>query len=275
MNRFRKWPLFLFFLLFLQRGEATEYQPWLGNYLEFEWRNSLLYQGFSFVSTGSDLKKYSTGDFFFCTSLSNALMPNFSIELEAVGARTKHQRGGQVDHLKAAGRYVWQDDLAGDPFTLTTGLAFSLAFKRSVHDLSSFHHGRGEAEFFLSAGKEWSKGTEWESRVWGMWGVGGALERGSPWIRFQLAYEKQFLCLHQFQGFMRSLWGLGHHSLPLHHFHGYGAVQHQSIDLGLRYTYVLEYFGSASLEYSYRIHARNFPAYVHHVLIQILYTFGI
>lgn len=274
MDRFKKCFLFLLFLTFLQRGEATEYQPWVGNYLEFEWRNSLLYQGYSYVSTGSHLEKYSTGDLFFHTSLSNALKPELSIEIEAVAARTRHQRGN-IDHIKGTGRYVWQDDIAGDPLTLTTGLSFSLAFKRSVHDISSFHHGRGETELFLSAGKEWSKGTEWDSRVWGVFGVGGALEKGSPWIRFQLAYEKQLAPLHQLQGFMKSLWGLGHHSLHIHCFHGYGPIQHQSIDLGLRYTYVIEYFGSASLEYSYRVHARNFPAYVHHVLLQVLYTFGL
>jgi hypothetical protein len=90
-----------------------------------------------------------------------------------------------------------------------------------------------------------------------------------------LSYEKRVLEKHELKVFMDTLWGLGHKNLDLSHFHGYGQIQHQSIDLGLRYSYLLEYFGSASLEYSYRVHSRNFPLHAHRVMAQLFFTFGL
>lgn len=257
----------------ISRAQATETKPWLGNVFEFEFRPSIIYQGYTHLSTGSHEERYTSNDLFLNASLSNAL-PSFGLELEVLGAWTHRQRG-DVDQVKMTGRYVWQDDIAGDPVSLVTGLSFIQAFRRSLKDVSSFHHGLSEAELFLSIGKEYPQDSDWISRWWGMLAIGAAADRGSPWFRFDLAYEKSYCEKHELRLLAHSLWGTGHQRLRLHHFDGYGPVQHQSIDLGIRYTYLLDFFGSASLEYSYRIHARNFPAYAHQVMAQVLYTFGL
>ena len=269
------WKVFIaLFLLSLYQGYATEYQPWLGNFYEFELRTSGQYQGYTWLSSDSHLKKYYSNDVFLNVSLSNARPdPAIGTEVEITQARTRRQRG-DIDQLKVTGRYVWQDDVAGDPLSLMTGLSYTQAFYYSLRDVSSFHHGFSNIELFISLGKENPDESVWASRWWGMLAIGVA-ERGSPWFRLHLNYEKRWREKHEVKTFLSSLWGLGHKRLHPHHFHGYGSIQHQSIDLGLRYTYLLELYGSASLEYSYRIYARNFPAFTHQVLAQLLYTFGL
>jgi len=269
------WRLFfLLFQLYMCRATATEYQPWLGNLYEFELRSSLIYQGYHRLSSGSHLKAYSSNDVFLNVSLCNSRPdPAIGLEIEAREARTRKQ-GGDIDQLKITGRYVWQDDVAGDPLSLTTGLSYIQAFHNSLKDVSSFHHGFYNTELFVSIGKEKPDETLWSTRWWSLFAVGIA-ERGSPWIRFHLNYEKRWWENHEMKVFLHSLWGLGERHLRLLHFDGYGAIQHQSIDVGLRYSYLLEFYGSASLEYSYRIYARNFPVYTHHVLARLLYTFGL
>ncbi len=272
MMKIRKWMAFALVTCTFNLLEATQYQPWLGNTLEFEWRTSLLYQNYSSLSSGGHYIKHPANNLFLDASLSNAF-DNFGGELEVVAASTRRQ-AGNIDHFKATGRVLWDDDIAGDPFTLTIGLSLSQAFWPAVRDVSSFHHGRGEAELFISVGQETADEIVWDSRWWAMTAF-GAGDRGSPWVRIQFAYEKRYCVLHEFKIFLNTLCGLGHKRLKPHDFHGYGSIRHRSVDLGVRYTYVMEYFGSASLEYAYRVYGLNFPVNTHQVLAQILYTFGL
>lgn len=272
MPRLMIWIILFSFFLKSGEGSATEYDPWLGNAYELELRPSLIYQDYTWLSLGPHLKKYSSNDVFLNASLIGTV-PEGSLEVEATQARTRRQKG-DLDQLKLTGRYPLLDDVAGDPISVTAGLSLIYALSYSLKDVSSFHHGRGESELFLSVGKETPLETMWGSRWWGVFGIGIA-DRGSPWLRFNLSYEKRLCDQHEMRFFAHSLWGLGQKRLHLHHFHGYGPIQHQSIDLGLRYTYLLKYIGSVSVEYSYRVHAFNFPVYAHRVLAQFLYPFGI
>lgn len=255
-------------------GNGTERQPWVGNFLEFEWRNSLLYQSYSKIASGSHLCSHSSDDFFITTSLSNSV-GEISLELEATAAHTRRQSWG-IDQLRATGRYMWMDDLLGDPFSLTIGATFTQSFVSSLKDVSSFHHGRSEAELFLSVGQDESLELTmtWASRWWGVLGMGCA-ERGSPWIRGDLVYEYRSCLDSEWRFFVNTLWGLGERRLHWHDFHGYSSIGHQSVDLGVRYTYLFEYMGNLSVDYSYRVYAYNFPAHTHQVMLRFLYLFGL
>jgi hypothetical protein len=206
------------------------------------------------------------------SSLCNAI-PSAGIEIEVTSAYTRKQNGG-VDQFKINGRYILRDDVAGDPLSLAIGASLTKAFWSSLKDVSSFHHGLGEAELFVSFGKERALGLDWGSRLWGLAGIGFA-ERGSPWLHFELKSASRWRENHAFTIFLNSLWGLGGKSLQRRHFHGYGSIHHQSIDLGLRYEYFIQFVGELSLEYSYRVHAINFPADVHRLTAEFLYTFGL
>lgn len=272
----RQWPIFflLLFQLLPHCGEATEYQPWLGNFYEFEWRSSLRFQEYAWLSTDARLKKYRSHDVFLNASLSNALPdPEIGAEIEIVQGGTKKQKGG-IDQVKITGRYLWLDDVAGDPLSVIFGLSYIQAFQRSLKDVSSFHHGLYNGEVFCSIGKETPLERLWGARWWVVGAIGVA-EQGSPWMRIDLNYEKRIKDHHELAAFLRTLWGLGHKRLRLHDFRGYGPIQHQSIDLGLRYTYVIEFYGNASIEYSFRPYAQNFPCYAHQVIAQIMYQFGL
>lgn len=246
---------------------GTEYQPWIGNYYEFEWRNDLLYQSYNKINS----KHFGSNDLFLHASLSNAIGENYSVELETTAART-HRQDWNIDNLRLAGRYVWLDDIAGDPLTVTGGLVLTQAFIPSLEDVSSFHHGRREAELFVSFGKENSEKELWENRWWGVVGIGFA-DKGSPWIRADVDYEFQYCEADEIRVFLNSLWGLGNKSIHVHDFKGYGPIAHQSIDIGLRYTRELEYCGHFFVEYAFRPYAKNFPTHTNRVLLGFLVTF--
>lgn len=267
-----KFFLSIFCLFLPALGTCVDYKPWLGEMLEFEWRNSVFYQTYPEVASGSHFKKKSSDDYFLNTSLSTSYM-EYGLELEATEAWTKRQ-SGDIDNLKATLRYVWLDDIAGDPISLTSGLSFTQSFVPSLHDISSFHHGRREFELFLSLGKEKACGEVWVRRWWTVLGCGIA-ERGSPWLRLNAAYDVRASERQEWRLFCNTLWGLGEHRLHVHHFDGYGSIEHRSIDLGVRFTYLIDYFGSLSFQYSNRVYARNFPARTSVFMVELLYLFGL
>lgn len=262
----------LFTVFICSQASATEYQPWLSNLFEFEWRNSLLYQGYRSIASGSEIQREHADDLFMDASIANTI-PDIGLEIELRAASTRKQRG-DIDQVKVTGRYIWLNDVEGDPLSVASGVSLIQAFRHSVKDISSFHHGKGECELFLSVGKETARKDYWDSRWWAVGAIGIA-DQGSPWLRLNMVYEKRWFVLHELRGFVNTLWGLGGHRLHRFRFDGYGPVQHQSVDLGLRYTYELEFFGSASLEYTYRVYGRNFPVHASCVLARLFYTFGL
>jgi hypothetical protein len=273
----RKGLYTLVYFCFIASGAlpAIQYEPWIGDQFEFEWRNAPVYQSYPSVAVGSRLVDRSSDDLFFQTSVSNAVAPYFSVDAEFVAAYTREQRPG-ADRLSLAGRYVFLDDVAGDFATVTMGAVFNRAFPRSLKDISSFHHGINEVELFISAGRETSLSEEdWMGRWWGCLGSGIAIHRGAPWLRGHIAYDWRMGRFDELGVFASGLLGLGTKNLRLNDFNGYGSIRHESLDFGLRYNREIEYFGSLNVEYSYRVYARNFPIRAHRILLSLLYTFGL
>lgn len=266
---------------------STELKPWLSKFAEIQSRATYLYQTYPLLASTERNKHYSSHDYF--ATLSLAVSPYaglgplgpwwtglpIEIELEATCSDT-HRHHWCFDNIRLTGRYRWLDDISGeDPVTLTTGLTLTQAWTLALKDPSSFHHGRTEAEAHVSIGKEISFMEYWVSRGWGVLGIGIA-ERGSPWIRLDADWEHNFWECHYFRVFAHTLWGLGsHHLRAPPAFDGYGDVNHQSIDLGLRYTFVLDVWGDLILEYSYRVYSRNFPKAANLYLVSYHYPFGI
>lgn len=267
-----RFVLTFFVLLLPMCVSGTDHHPWLALPYEFVSDISVTYQNYSDISSGSHLKKDSASDFFISESLANS-KDDMGLEIEIVEACSRKQKG-DLDHIEFTGRYVWLDDVAGDPISLTQGISYIVALRSSVHDISSFHHGRNEMECFLSVGKETPKEDYWESRWWGFFALGIA-DSGSPWTRARLEYGKSYTREHKFSLFADSLWGFGGKKLHIKKFHGYGPVGHQSIDLGIGYTYQDELYGNVQANYTYRVYARNFPAYAHRLQIEWVCFFGL
>lgn len=272
-----------FALSLISSLSARELSPWFSKQLEIELRSSCLYQAYPAVQSPS--QSHSSKDIFLTfgteSSIDSSLFSFFGFpdigeisgEIELIFADTHHRPFG-FDSAQATLRNLWLNDGIGDPVSLSTGLTIIQACQRSLHDPSSFHHGKFEAEFHLAVGKEHICFSTWTTRWWGI-GALGTADAGSPWLRANAAFEWLTQDQRQiFRVFMDTLWGFGQNNFHYKKFHGYGPVRHQSVDLGIRYTYDFDIWGLLGLEYSYRVYAKNFPMETSRLLATYTFPLG-
>jgi hypothetical protein len=270
--------LTLFSLPFLL--QAGELQPWFGKDKEFEFRADYTYQTYSRVARWSKTVKKSSDDSFITASLAISPTPDWSFEIEETTAHTSVQTW-DMDNTRLTVRYLVLDDILGDPVSLVLGISCDATSKKSRRDVSSFHHGNYEYEAHVSIGKELSKEQFWTDRFWGVLAYGVA-NKGSPWLHFLLAYDNNYQDLHQWRLFVDTLWGFGGQNIRFP-FHGYGPIHHQSIDIGARYSYLLDllpfcninFVGTLNAEIAHRFFARNCPYQSTEASFMLLIPFGI
>jgi hypothetical protein len=271
-NKKLKW-LALATGIFFSTIDAVERRPWFGRDLEIEGRASTLVQAYHSVDTTHGSTARPAGDVFISLSASTACQ-NLAGELELIAADTRHRSFG-MDSISLTGRYLWLNDVIGDPVSLTTGATLAKVFKPARRDLGTFHQGGIECEVHAAVGKEFSCQQFWMSRIWGVIGFGFA-DIGSAWLRANLAWERNWWERHQLRAFVHTLWGLGHNSLNLEiPFRGYGPIRHQSVDTGMRYRYAFDNGFAISLEYAYRVFASNCPQHVNLIMLRLYYPFGL
>lgn len=253
---------------------ATDLKPWLDNFGELQFHGNYLLQTFHNVDVPGGPSRYNSYDKFYNFSIGGTVY-NYKAEFESNFADTRHHSFG-LDNLRLTGNYLFLNDVTAEsPVSLMAGLTVTQALRISLNDIGSFHHGLIETEAHISVGKEMVCWQFWTSRAWAVFGIGVA-DVGSPWLRFDFAWEKNFWDLQRIKAYVNTLWGLGHHSLHLNRpFHGYGDIQHQSVDIGLSYFYRFYFGGEVSLDYSYRVHARNFPKNVNMYKLCFDYPFGL
>lgn len=278
-----KWKCLLAILLMVPTWvSSTDLSPWLTKDFEIQPRASVLFQNYPRIQRPDhDIHHKGSDRFYtlgvagtFCLPYKDAFLCGLSAELEMTIADTHRQHPG-VDNFRLTGRYRILDDVADDdPITLTTGVTVTQAFRNSVHDISSFHHGIIEGEWHIAAGIETPYHEFWKTHTWAVFGVGTA-DVGSPWLRGDLIWEYNWCDEHQLRLFAHSLWGLGGNNLPRHHFSGYGPINHQSVDLGVRYLHVFENYATLSVEYARRVYAHNFPEAANLVLLSLMYPFSL
>ena len=264
---------------------ARELMPWFSRDFELELRPSYLFQTYPSIESSQKNCHHSSNDHFLSfgveasvdTSLLSLMdFPSFGPidgEFEVILADTRHRHFG-FDSAQATLRNLWLDDVVGDPVSLSTGITVIQACQESLHDPSSFHHGKIEAEAHIALGQEVACMASWTKRWWAV-GALGCADVGSPWVRGDLSWES-LSCdqRHLWRIFTRTLWGMGQKNFHCSRFKGYGPINHQSIDLGIRYTYNFDIWGLLALEYSYRPYARNFPQYCSRLLATYTFPFG-
>lgn len=264
---------FFWMFLFPFLVGATEYAPWYPRDVELQTNSTLLYQSYKWVNTPKGFRHKGSDDLFL--NLSGAIYYTvYGVELETSFAHTHHQKKMDWDSLSLTGRYQLYDDVLGDPFSLVIGGTVRQVFKVALHDRSCFYHGGIEGEIHLAAGVETSLEQFWVTHLWGVLGA-GLSDRGSPWIRFNAAWERNWWDQHALAVFLNTLWGLGGEGLHPKHFHGYGSIKHDSIDLGLTYTSTLKCGGSISFGYSRRLFAQNCPQNVNRAFLTFYYPIGL
>jgi len=92
-------------------------------------------------------------------------------------------------------------------------------------------------------------------------------------LRANFSWEHNWWNRHRLEIFTESIWGFGQNKLNPYHFHGYGSVQYQAIDLGFRYFYQFDYGVVVSGGYGYRVYAQNSPENVNLITLKLVYPF--
>lgn len=196
-------------------------------------------------------------------------------ELELLLADTTHRAFG-FDSMNLTVRYQLLDDVGNeDPVSAVAGITLIKANKKSLYDLSSFHHGQFEGEIHFSVGKEWDYNQFWASRIWAV-GALGLADHGSPWVRCSVHWAKNYYDRYQIEGFVKTLWGLGGKGLTCtSKFSGYGPINHRSIDIGIKATCFFDFNIEASFLIACRAYAHSFPTDGYYCGLSFIYPFGI
>lgn len=267
--------LLYIFLCFPVLCRATDLKPWFGNEYEFEVRALLLYQNYHSIATPvRHVRQHKANDGF---ATLGVLYPfkRFCGEFEATVAYTRHQKGGRWDSFRLTGRYLWLDETRGDVINLTTGLLYTQVYSRALHDISAYHHGHIEGEANFAFGKKYGdlSSKDYAFRWWGVAGVGVA-DVSKIWFRGDAACEYKYKNKHLLRLLANTWWGMGHHNLHPNHFKGYGFIRHRSVDLGVRYGWIMERYGTLSIEYARRVFAHNYPEDTNLILFEYAVSFG-
>ncbi len=252
---------------------CTERMPWFGNDKEFGFRALYASQAYNKLREGGEVTEYSSDDSIISLSLALSPSPELGWEIECSFADTG-QRSKGVGSLRATGRYLWLNDVVGDPISLSSGVSLSIPTRSSLRDLSTPYHGDVELEVHVAIGKEYSSGRYWVYRYWGDIGYGFANE-GLPWVDGQIVLERNFRDVHQWSIFGKALYGLGSDVLNhLDHGNGYSTIGHQSIDIGAKYAYTFDSRSKLAIEYSRGIHAHSFPMDVDRAVVSYFLPFS-
>lgn len=254
--------------------EAFQTQPWMGNFLELHFIPSFIYRKYPSVNGAYNPTSYSSNDRFTNLDLEVAL-DAWDVELCVEFADTRRQSlGTQSSGMQV--RYQWLDDISGSAFSFVSGLNIRWASKRSLKDVSCPYHAEWNFEIGNAIGKEFDQIEDWLFRTYGFLGVGQA-NKGRPWVRGVVSCEAHFNKKHRLEFLGEGYFGFGKtRSVNIDHFRGYANIFHQSIDVGAGYYYTIsQIWGTASLHYSYRVFAKDFPAHANTFMIAYNFPFSI
>jgi hypothetical protein len=239
---------------------ATEQAPWLGNTYEFEPKVSYTHFYAPKIDLHHKTKHHHVRGNIEAFSLVFTPAADISTELEVSGFDTREHEFG-LEKTKATVRYLWLNDVVGDPVSLTTGASFGYLPRRSFHDISLMHHGYYETELHAAVGKEFGfsekENTYYRTYFMPLFGIA---ERGSPWARAEAHIEGICQDTYSMDIFVKAEKGFGNHKLRhIDHFKGYADINYRFLDTGLSFKYILQDFGSIYATGTYRLAAKYGP----------------
>lgn len=253
---------------------SIEMQPWLGDVYEFHFLSSYAYSWFYSVQ-----KSEPRFDQFFQSNLiymglDFSPSPVWSVDMDLQFADTS-KMSFNFRTLAAQARYLWLDDIVGDPISLTTGASVRLTGTSSLKDVSCPSHGNMDFELNFSLGKEFDASDSWRFRTWGFGAVGQA-NRGAPWVRATVAIETNINDVHKWAFFVDGINGYSRYThIDVDHFFGYAKVREKVIDLRFRYGCRTGVWGTLRLEYMRRVLAKSAPQRVNTFVLSYLLPFSL
>ncbi len=264
----------LLFCLLPILGTTLEMQPWFADCLEFHFLGSYAYSFFNRVENGIPQLKSTFHSNVLSLGLDFSPAPEWSIDTDLQFADTS-QQSLNFRSVAAQARYLWLDDIIGDPISFATGASARFTNTDSLHDVSCPYHANFDFELNFSFGKEFDFSNAWACRFWG-YGALGQANRGSPWIRGLLALETNYDDLHKFGIFADGISGYGRHSrVFIDDFDGYAKIRQKAIDVGLRYGYRFGVYGTLRFTYARRILAKSCPEEVNTFVLSYLLPFSL
>jgi hypothetical protein len=249
-------------------------EPWFCNMWEFTFRPTYTYSTYPDVQNGVPDKQETSHDHVISFDFAVPPSPEWQIDAEVEFADTPRQSMG-LRSLAFQVKYLWLNDLVGDPISLTTGAVSRGVTRHSVQDVSSPYHSYLNFEINTTLGREWNRETYWWLRTYG--GVSlGIANHGYPWANAFAIIEGQMQQAHRLGLFCEGALGFGHRKeVFINHFNGYGSIQHRNIDVGLKYTYAFEIWGQLSVAYTRRLYARSFPENVNFFTLSYMLPFSL
>jgi len=248
--------------------------PWFCNVWEFTFTPTYTYSRYPDVQNGVPKNQTPSHDHVLSLDLGFSPSPQWQIDSEAEFADTPRQSMG-LRSIAAQARYLWLDDLLGDPVSLTTGAVLRAVTRHSIKDVSCPYHSYMNYEINTALGREWDRGFDWTFRIFGGASLGIA-NHGYPWTSAFWIIEGQMHHAHRLGLFVDGSLGFGHHKkVFINHFNGYASIEHRNIDAGVKYTYVFEIWGQLSLSYARRLYARSFPEKVNFFTISYMLPFSL
>lgn len=264
----------IWFLLFSFPSVAFSLmiEPWLDDLWEFQFIPDFSYSYYPRVNHG--VGHFSpSNDQLLSLGLGATVTESLATDLEIGFAHTPRERGFQSGAVQ--GRLLWLDDIIGDPISLTTGLSFRGVMHHWLSDVSCPYHGEFNAELNTAIGKEWSQDAFWYLHLFGF-GALGMANRGLPWARASLFFEVNQQDRQQWEFSAESYFGFGvRQEVFVNHFHGYGSIHHQCIDLGFAYSYLFDFWGKLSVGYKYRVFAHSFPEHMQTFILRYQLPFSL
>jgi hypothetical protein len=261
--------------LFLPFGAmALEVQPWFGDVYEFHLLSSFAYSWFNSVENAVPAFDRFFQSYLGYLGLDFSPSPVWSVDTDIQFADTTAM---SFNFRTAAvqARYLWLDDIIGDPVSFATGASIRATSSPALRDVCCPSHGNVDFELNFALGKEFEGSDSWLFRAWCFGAVGHA-NRGSPWVRAIASLETNYDDRHKWALYAYGINGYGRHvHVDVDHFYGYEKVREKAIDLGLRYGYRIGVWGTLRLEYIRRVLAKSAPERVNTFVLSYLLPFSL
>ncbi|MBN2479231.1 MAG: hypothetical protein JXA94_03300 [Parachlamydiales bacterium] len=268
-----KFLSFLIFLFVFSNGYTLEKQPWFGDVYEFHFLSKYTFFRFSKVDSALIQPDNAFNDHLLHFNLSFAPTLQWSIDsdLEFIGT-PRQDFGFRTVAFQA--RYLFKDDIIGDPVSFAMGGNFRVVSSDSLKDVSTLYHSDIDFEMNFALGKEFSHQDYWRFRIWG-YAAAGIANKGSPWIRAKLSIEGNSKEERQWGLFAEAMRGYGRREyVDVYNFDGYAKIRQSNIDLGFSYGFLLGVWGTFSLEYKRTVLAKRSPQDVNFFSVIYLLPFS-
>ena len=261
-------------LLFPLAALGLEMQPWFGEVYQFHFLGSYAYSRFHSFANSSPHYDSLFQSNLLSFGLDFSPSPEWSVDGDIQFADTT-QMAFNFRSVAVQARYLWLDDIVGDPISLVTGGSVRFTSSPSLHDVSCPSHANADFELNFSLGKELQASDSWLWRAW-CFGAVGQANSGSPWVRGTAALEANIEDRHNASLFANGINGYGRHThVDVDHFFGYAKVREKAIDVGLRYGYRTGVWGTVRFEYLRRVLAKSAPERVNTFIFSYLLPFSL